>query len=117
MKHIPTILALAGVTVLAIPTPQGKPENTTISTSQGEASTFCGYCNFGGVGQDLVNNSPKCTPFNKFGGSSVGTCVNLNCRICMFFKNSECKDVDFSWSGPGSPYFSAYKYNSYSCDN
>lgn len=32
-------------------------------------------------------------------------------------RDRECKNMDFSWTGPGSPYFSAYQYNSYSCDN
>lgn len=85
MKLVTTFLALAGSAVFASPTPQGQPNNVTVPAPQGEAST-CGYCNFQGVGQDLVTNSPKCTALNKFGGSSVGTCVNLNCRICMFFK-------------------------------
>ncbi|KAJ4383365.1 hypothetical protein N0V86_001412 [Didymella sp. IMI 355093] len=67
--------------------------------------------------QDLVANSPKCTPFNKFGGSSVGTYVNLNCRICMFFRDSVYKNLDLSWSGPSSPYFSAAIFNSYFCSN
>ncbi|KAF3052107.1 hypothetical protein E8E11_010702 [Didymella keratinophila] len=114
MKHL-KIVALAGVTILASPTPQDQPNNVTTATAQDEAGAFCGYCNFGGVGQDLVTNFPKCTSFNKLGGLSVGTCVNLNCRICMFFKDSECKNMDFSWTGPGSPYFSAYDFNSYSC--
>jgi hypothetical protein len=87
MKYFTTILAFVCVTVLASPTPQGKLDNVTSpAPPQGKVSTFCGNCDFGGVGQNLVANSPKCTPFNKFGGSSVGTCVNLNCRICIFFK-------------------------------
>ena len=86
MKYLSTIFTIAGVTILASPTPQDKAENVTVPAPQGEAGSFCGYCNFGGVGQDLVTNNPGCTSFHKFGGSSVGTCVNLNCRLCMFFK-------------------------------
>lgn len=86
MKHLNIILALAGVIVLASPTPQEHPNNETSAASQDGATDYCGYCNFSGVGQDLVSNSPNCKALNKLGGSSVGTCVNLNCRICMFFK-------------------------------
>jgi hypothetical protein len=85
MKYLNVMFAVAGVTVTASPQPRHQLSNVITPAPQGEATT-CGYCNFGGVGQDLVSNSPKCTSFNKFGGSSVGTCVNLNCRICMFFK-------------------------------
>ncbi|KAF1931880.1 uncharacterized protein M421DRAFT_2499 [Didymella exigua CBS 183.55] len=103
MKCITTILALAGVVVLAD------------LTDQGEAETVCGSCDYGGVGQQLIANSPQCSQLNKLGGWSIGRCINLDCRICMFFKDYDCKSIDLSWAPHGSPYFSAAQFNSYSC--
>ncbi|XPS97463.1 hypothetical protein M3J09_006691 [Ascochyta lentis] len=120
MKYLATILALTGLTKLAMAAPTEPTDNLKVLAREPQAwppGYYCGKCVLqeGGQLRELRTSVPanKCNSLAE--GEHYSSCTNQYCGVCVVFKNNDCQgDVVYS-GGPGAGSFDAKGARSYYC--